>query len=234
MSQQSLIEHYPPDRTSKRIPVETCQNSHPSASQTLLTCSRVRVVHTHQDVSNYDESPDIQLELPRGITLTVKMDHLPYFVGNAYQTDLNGDNRTDLMLTLPWGALGLGGERAVVVFAVSSGDSYQLSAMDSFSFGPAALIRKNNQNFVLHSAFVNTTGKDGKDHSFFVYSHLKIENGKLQLDAQQSRVWIQYTFRPNGALTSLLTPQQKTTGWNNYLKWTTEDGMQQGIFRKVQ
>ncbi|GEM46427.1 hypothetical protein [Deinococcus cellulosilyticus] len=231
---QTLIENYHPAPQAKRIPVETCARSQASDAQTLFTCSRVRVVHTHQNVDNYDESPEVLLEMPRGITLSVKMDHLPYFAGEAYQTDLNNDNRTDLIVTLPWGGLGLGGERAVVVFAVSNGEDYVLSAIDSMSFGPASLIRNNGQNLVLHSAFVNTRAIDNRDHSFFVYSPLKIDHGVLKVDSSQEKVWIQYKFKPNSTPTKLLTRWQKTVGWNQYLKWTTEDRMIQGIFRNVQ
>lgn len=231
---QSLLENYHPFPKASRIPVETCQRSQPTELQTVLSCSRVQVTQNLQNPEEFDLSPEVLLDLPRGIQLSVKMDLIPHFLGEAYQTDLNGDNRTDVIVTLPWGGNGLGSERSVVVFAISDGETYQLSAIDSLSFNPSALIRRNGQNQILHTAFVNTKSIDGKNHSFFVYNTLKIENGLLKLDPAQEKVWIQYKYRPNSVPTKLLTPWQKQQGWTEYLKWTSEDRMTQGIFRKVQ
>jgi hypothetical protein len=160
----------------------------------------------------------VVLTLPDGETYKTYNDFVlgPYLCA-VYSGDFNDDGRPDFLAVKPTGGNGIGCWDYIGVFAISEGEGYRFTRVNSWGIGPQSLVvDPATKSFrFIHTSFRQGKGLDGRDHSFWVHRFFKWQSGSFELDEKISPIWIQYLERPNHEPTKLLTPGLKAKIWSD-------------------
>lgn len=160
----------------------------------------------------------VQLEVTRNGNLKtrVKLEYVNW-LDYVLEGDLNHDGLPDYVIVEPSGGSGLASEYCLVVFVLSSKFGYVVTKMYAMGFDPTDLLElePGQVNLVrTWHAWIDEANLDGKYHSYWVHSFLKVRGSKLVFDAKRKPIWIQYTFKHNHTPTQLLSSSQKKRWWN--------------------
>jgi hypothetical protein len=196
-AQDGLIARYHPLPSAKKILVQACRQI-PDG----YTCPHGMVLRRM-----VNEQVQVRLGL-FGKTLPLRLKQTPYHIWGAWNTDLNQDGKADLIVKLNWGGNGILFDGNITVFALSSHTGYHLSALNSISFDPDALMVWRGQPVVLHTSLVSAfSSRTGRWYNFWVYQPLLVQGTGFSVKA--APFWVQYTFLPNHHQTNKLTRQEK-------------------------
>jgi hypothetical protein len=202
-AQGTLLARYHPLPQAKKIPMRACREN-PDG----YTCPHGRVVRRVTG-----EQVQVRLEL-FGKTLPVRLAQTPYHIWGAWNTDLNQDGKADVIFKLNWAGNGIAFDSNITVFALSSKAGYRLSAINTITFDPGALVVWRGQPVVLHTSLVSAfSSRMGRWHSFWVYHPLTVRGTRLS--AMDAPFWVHYTFKNNHRQTKKLTHQEKIVGLRN-------------------
>jgi hypothetical protein len=198
-AQNSLIARYHPLPNAKKILVQACAEN-PNG----YTCSHGRVLR-------WIEAGKVRVQLELfGKTLPIRLKQTPHHILGAWNTDLNQDGKADLIVKLNWGGNGILFDGNITIFALSSLQGHQLSAIAAITFDPNGLIFWHGQPVVLHTSLVSAfSSHTGRRYSFWVYHPLTVRDTRLS--AVHAPLWVQYTFGENYRQTNKLSPQEKYT-----------------------
>jgi hypothetical protein len=206
-----FLEDYHPHPQAPRLPMRECANSKPGESSSVFTCKTAKVTWNGLlDFTASDPNRTVTLEIGRQI-LPIKLEPMPIHLDRVLEGDWNDDRKMDYAIKLAWGGNGIIGDAGVIVFALSNSGGHKLTAIDSLTFDQNALVRQNSKPRVLHVSLVSADGTDGRNHTYFVYTPLKVRGDSLV--AGQTRTWIQYTFKPNHAPAKNLMVKEMARAW---------------------
>jgi hypothetical protein len=204
-AQGGLIERYHPLPKAQKIPVRTCKNT---LNGFLCPHGRVLVRRTAE------QKTQVRLEL-FGKQFPVRLAQTPHHLWEAWNTDLNQDGKADLIVKLNWGGNGIVWDSNITVFALSSKQGYRLTAIDTITFDPDALVLWRGQPVVLHTNLVGAVSSRSKrDHNFWVFYPLEVRGTRLA--AVHEPLWVQYTFTKNQRQTNKLTRQEKNAALQEF------------------
>ncbi|HEY3763120.1 MAG TPA: hypothetical protein VGN23_15345 [Verrucomicrobiae bacterium] len=164
-----------------------------------------------------DDFTTVILRFPDGRTFkTYNNFVLGPYLSAVYSGDFNNDGKSDFLIIKPTGMNGIGGWNCIGVFAFSQGDDYLFTRVYSWGLGPESLaIDPQTKSFrFIHTSFVQGTGIDGKDHSFWVHRFFQWTGGSFEPDETLMPIWIQFLERSNHDPTKLLTPELKKQIWS--------------------
>jgi len=142
-------------------------------------------------------------------------------LNGCFTADLNQDGKADFVAQIYLGGCGLAACRNVIVFALSSEKGYKISTL--FSMCPSAVdfidLRKDGDCQFIKTDFIyGDTGKDGKQHNYWVYHLYEIVGTELRPANQLIHgfpKWIWWSFKDNHKATDQLTDGQKATLWSS-------------------
>ncbi len=134
---------------------------------------------------------------------SVKMSDSPFW-RDAYMADLNRDGKNDFIIEIGSTATGLGTYEDFIVFALSSGKSYEVTTVHNWDSDSVLQdlvdVKKNGHCQFIHTSFAYIEDEMGRVHSHWVYNLLEIKGTKLALANYLHPTfpkWVWYTVKPN-------------------------------------
>ena len=142
-----------------------------------------------------------------------------FFWREAYAGDLNRDGTDDYVIQIASGSTGLGGYKNFVVFALSTGGSYEATTVFNWDSDSVVRdfvdLRRNGRCQFIHTSFTYIDTKNGLAHSHWVYNILEIRGAKLVLANEVNPMfpkWVWYTIKPNSRASRFMT-KTKALAW---------------------
>ena len=163
---------------------------------------------------------------------TYSLKNVQPYADEGWATDLNGDGNPDLVLVFSGTGCGLASEHTNTIFALSKKDGYVLRGLKSMGFGAEDIVDVDRDETpeIIHTEFISGgPGKDGKAHSYWVYTFFNIRGTEFKKSSSLSEKWIQYKFKKNHRSTDQLSAEQKIGLWkdqNGVRKWANDANAQ--------
>ncbi len=121
---------------------------------------------------------------------------------NLWLGDVNADGLEDAIVAEHSGGNGLAAWIDTVNFVLSSDTGYRVTSIFSFGFSAADVLRLRGQTFVVDTQVISGAvwqpgQDDGRGHSYWVNTLLRVNADRLEVTWRPAPVWVQYTRRPN-------------------------------------
>jgi hypothetical protein len=131
----------------------------------------------------------------------------------AHVADLNGDGKLDFMVYSYSGGCGLASGYCDIAFLLSGQDGYRLTTVMTLWPDAGDYVVLSGKPCFIHTSFDGVEEcKDGKQHNFWIYNILVIDEATMRLDNRLASgfprtIW--YTHKPNHKETTIVTDTQK-------------------------
>jgi hypothetical protein len=201
------VPGYEPFPEARRVPLRPCPTPTGSWQTRVATCASWRVTRAEAASSElFIPSGDVTYTLHRNDVLKLRFTYPAQ--GSAaggfdvWLGDLNGDRLEDVIIAEHSGGNGLAGLIDTLSIVLSSRSGYRVSSLFTFAFSPVDVLRWRGQTLVTSTQFIggaNWEGRlaDGRQHSYWVSTFLRVQASTLTVTWRPAPVWIRYTNKPN-------------------------------------
>jgi hypothetical protein len=128
----------------------------------------------------------------------------------AYIADMNGDSVNDFAVIIKTAATGLGEYEYYVLFALSSGNGYEVSVLKSWDVDRKDFIdvKRDGHCQFIYTSLIYPDEKRGIKHTYWAYNLLEADGARLRPANNLSPMfpkWVWYTKKPNHKRSRLVT-----------------------------
>jgi hypothetical protein len=185
-----------------RVPLRVCGDTQGASWQRQqIHCGAWRVERRYLEASGREQ---VSFERRGHLKLRLEYPIQGAAAGgfNLWLGDVNGDRLEDVIVAEHSGGNGLAAWIDTVSFALSSKNGYRVTSLSTRGFSAADVLRLRGQTFVVDTQFIGGAvwqpgQDDGRQHSYWVNTLLRVRADRLEVTWRPAPVWIQYTRRPN-------------------------------------